>query len=72
MGNCHSMFSEDEILIYDRILQNNPLFNSGFNKEALKATCKGTYAVIRNNYEVVKFADAKVSFQTGKWWKVLF
>ena len=70
MGNCHSMFSEDEILIYDRLLQNNPLFNSGFNKEALKAICKGTYAGIRNNYG--KFLDEKVSLQTGKWWRCLF
>ena len=50
MGNCQSMLSEDEILIYDRLLQNDPFLNSGFNKEVLKAICKGTYAGIRNNY----------------------
>ena len=44
------MFSEDKILIYDRVLQNYPLFNSGFNKEDLNAICKGTYAGIHNNY----------------------
>ena len=70
MGNCHCMFSEGEILIYDRVLQNYPSFNSGFNKEALKAICKGTYTGIRNNYG--QFLDEKVSLQTGKWWKVLF
>ena len=69
MGNCQSMFSEDKILIYDRVLQNYPLFNSGFNKEDLNAICKGTYAGIHNNYR--KFNE-KVSLQTGKWWKVLF
>ena len=68
MGNCHSMFSEDKILIYDRLLQNYPFFNSGFNKEVLNAISKGTYAGIRN-YR--KFNE-KVSLQTGKWWKVLF
>ena len=70
MGNCQSMFSKDEILIYDRLLQNDPFFNSGFNKEALKAICKGTYADIRNNYG--KFLDEEVSLQTGKWWRCLF
>ena len=70
MGNCHSMFSEDKILIYDRLLQNYPFFNSGFNKEVLNAFGKGTYAGIRNNYG--KFLDEKVGLQTGKWWKVLF
>ena len=68
MGNCQSMFSKDEILIYDRVLQNEPFFNSGINKNALDFVCKGTYTGIRNNYR--KFADEKV--QTGKWWKVLF
>ena len=70
MGNCHSMFSKDEILIYDRVLQNDPFLNSGINKETLKAICKGTYAGIRNNYG--KFLDEKVSLQTGKWWRCLF
>ena len=70
MGNCQSMFSKDEILIYDRLLQNDPFFNSGFNKEALNAICKETYAGIRNNYG--KFFDEKVGLQTGKWWKFLF
>ena len=70
MGNCQSMFSKDKILIYDRLLQNYPFFNSGFNKEVLDFVCKGTYAGIRNNYG--KFLDEKVSLQTGKWWKVLF
>ena len=44
-------------------------FNSGFNKEALNAICKGAYAGIRNNYRKL---NEKVSLQTGKWWKVLF
>ena len=70
MGNCLSMFSEDVILKCDRFIQNHPFFNSGFNKEALKTICKGTYTGIRNNYR--KFADEKVSLQTGKWWKYLF
>ena len=69
MGNCQSMFSKDEILIYDRLLQNDPFFNSGFNKEALNAISKGAYAGIRNNYRKL---NGKVSLQTGKWWKVLF
>ena len=68
MGNYQSTFSEDKILLYDRVLQNYPLFNSGFNKEVLNAFSKGTYAGIRN-YR--KFNE-KVSLQTGKWWKVLF
>ena len=66
MGNCHSMFSEDKILIYDRVLQNYPSFNSGFNKEVLNAFSKGTYAGIRNYRKL----DEKL--QKGKWWKVLF
>ena len=71
MRNCHSMFSKDKILIYDRILQNYPFFNSGINKEVLNAISKGTYAGIRNNYG--KFFDEEVSLQTGNWWwKVLF
>ena len=70
MRNCQSMFSKDEILIYDRLLQNDPFFNSGFNKEALNAIFKETYAGIHNNYG--KFLDEKVGLQTGKWWKVLF
>ena len=65
MGNCHSMFSsEDKILIYDRVLQNYPSFNSGSNKEVLNAFSKGTYAGIRNYRKL----DKKVSLQT----KVLF
>ena len=64
------MFSKDTILTYDRLLQNYPFFNSGFNKEVLNVIGKGTYAGIRNNYG--KFLDEKVSLQTGKWWKVLF
>ena len=64
------MFSEDEILIYDRVLQNDPFLNSGINKEVLKAICKGTYAGIRKNYG--KFLDEKVSLQTDKWWRCLF
>ena len=67
MGNCQSMFSKDQILIYDRLLQNDPFLNSGFNKEALKAISKETYAGIRNNYG--KFLDEEVSLQTGKWWR---
>ena len=70
MGNCLSMFSKDQNLIYDMILQNDPFFNSGFNKNALDFVCKGTYAGIRNNYG--KFLDEKVSLQTGKWWRCLF
>ena len=70
MGNCLSMFSEDKILICDRLLQNYPSLNSGFNKEVLNAICKGTYAGIRNNYG--KFLDEKVGLQTGKWWRCLF
>ena len=69
MGNCQSMFSKDEILIYDRLLQNDPFFNSRFNKEALNAIGKGVYAGIRNNYR--RFNE-KVSLQTGKWWKFYF
>ena len=64
MGNCLSMFSVDAILICDRLLQNDPFLNSGFNKEALKARCKGTYAGMRNNYG--EFLDGIVSLQTGK------
>ena len=70
MGNCHSMIIVDKILMYDRILQNDLLFTSGFSKEAIEAVCKGTYTGIRNNYR--KFANEKVRLQTGKWWKVLF
>ena len=70
MGNCHSMFREDVILIYDRVLQNNLFLNSGINKKALDFVCKGTYAGIHNNYG--KFLDEKVSLQTGKWWRCLF
>ena len=66
MGNCHSMVSEDAILVYDKVPQNDPFLNSGFNKEALKAIFKGTYAGIRNNYG--KFLDEEVSLQAGKWW----
>ena len=64
------MFSEDEILIYDRVLQNDRFLISGFKKESLKAICKGTYAGMRNIYG--KFLDEKVSLQTGKWWRCLF
>ena len=56
------MFSKDKILIYDRVLQNDPLFNSGFNKEVLNAFGKGTYAGIRNNYRKL---NEKVRLQTG-------
>ena len=71
MGNCQSMFSEDPILIYDSLLQNEPFFNSGLNKEVLKRCCKGTYAGIRSTYK--KFAGEKVRYlQTGKWWNELF
>ena len=70
MGNCQSMFSKDQNLIYDRVLQNDPFLNSGFKKKALDFVCKGTYAGIRNNYGKL---NEKVSLQTGKWWwKVLF
>ena len=69
MGNCHSMFSKDKILMYDRLLQNDPFFNSGFNKEVLNAKCKGTYAGIGNKYGK---RNEKVSLQTGKWWRCLF
>ena len=62
------MFSEDKILIYDRVLQNYPSFNSGFNKEVLNPFSKGTYAGMRNYRKL----DEKVSLQKGKWWKVLF
>ena len=68
MGNCHSMFSEDQILLYDTVLQSYPSFNSGFNKGVLNTFSKGTYAGVRNYW---KF-DEKVRLQTGKWWKVLF
>ena len=70
MGNCQSMFSKDQILIYDRILQNDRLLNLRCNKKALDFVCKRTYAGIRNNYG--KFLDEKVSLQTGKWWRCLF
>ena len=71
MGNCQSMFSKDQNLIYDRILQSDPFLNSGCNKKALDFVCKGAYAGIRNNYG--KFFDEEVRLQTGKWWwKVLF
>ena len=69
MGNCHSMFSKDKILIYDRVLQNEPFFNSGLYKETLKAICKETYAGI-HNYK--KYPDEKVRLQTGEWWRCLF
>ena len=68
MGNYHSTFSEDKILIYDRLLQNYPFFNSGFNKEVLNAIGKGAYTGIRNYRKL----NEKVSLQKGKWWKVLF
>ena len=70
MGNCQSMFSVDPILLYDRLLQNKSFFNSGLNREALKAICKGTYAGICSNYK--KFGDEKVRLQTGEWWRCLF
>ena len=69
MGTCHSMFSKDKILIYDRLLQNYPFFKSEFNKEVLNVIGKGTYAGTRNNYRKL---NGKVSLQKGKWWKVLF
>ena len=61
MGNCQSMLSKDQNLIYDRILQNEPLLNLRCNKKALNAVCKGTYAGIRNSYG--KFLDKKVSLK---------
>ena len=70
MGDCQSMFSVDSILIYNRVLQNDPFLNSRFNKESLKAICKGTYTGMRNNYG--KFLDEKVSLQKDKWWRCLF
>ena len=70
MGNCQSMFSVDSILIYARLLQNEPFFNSGFIKNAIDYVCRGTYAGIRSNYK--KHPDEKVSLQTGKWWNELF
>ena len=42
------MFGEDEILIYDRVLQNDPFLISGFIKEAIDFAFKGTYAGMRN------------------------
>ena len=60
------MFSKDEILIYDRLLQNDPFYNSGFNKEALNAIGKGAYAGIRS------YRKLNEKVQTGKWWKVSF
>ena len=62
------MFSEDESLVYDRLIQNHPLFYSGFNKEILKTCGKGTYAGIRSYRKL----DEKVSLQKGKWWRCLF
>ena len=62
--------SVDPILIYDRLLQNEPFLNSGINKKVIDYFCKGTYAGIRSNYK--KFAGEKVSLQTGKWWRCLF
>ena len=58
------MFSVDPILIYDRLLQNEPFFNSRFNKKVMDYFCKGTYAGIRS-YK--KFAGEKVRLQKGKW-----
>ena len=59
MGNCLSMFSEEDlILMYDRLLQNDPFLNSILNKKVIKAIYKGTYAGIRNNYG--KFPNEKV------------
>ena len=63
MGNCQSMFSKDKILIYDRLLQNYPFFNSGLYKEVLNVIGKGTYAGIRNYRKL----NEKVSLQKGKW-----
>ena len=60
MGNCQSMFSKDQNLIYDSILQNKPLLNLRCNKKALNAICKGTYAGIRNNYG--KFLNKETEF----------
>ena len=64
------MFSEDEILKCDRLLQNDPFLNSGINKKALDFVYKGTYAGISNSSG--KFLDEEVSLQTGKWWSCLF
>ena len=61
------MFSKDQNLIYEMILQNDPFLNSGCNKKALDFVCKGAYAGIRNNYG--RFLDEEVSLQTGKWWR---
>ena len=68
MGNCHSMFSENQILMCDRLLQNDPFLNSGFNKELLNPFSKRTYAGIRSYW---KFNE-KVGLQTGEWWRCLF
>ena len=62
MRNCHSMFREDVILKCDRLLQNDPFFNSGPKKEAINFMCKGSYAGIRSYFACEK----KVSLQTGK------
>ena len=70
MGNSQSMFSVDPISMYDRLLQNDPFLNSGFNKMAMEFVNKETYGGIRRNYG--KFFDEKVRLQTGKWWNVLF
>ena len=61
------MFSKDQNLIYEMILQNDSFLNSGCNKKALDFVCKGAYAGVRNNYG--KFLDEEVSLQTGKWWR---
>ena len=63
MGNCHSMFSKDQNLIYD-ILQSYISYNTGWRKKDLDLVCKRNYAAIRNYYG--KFLDEE-SLQTGKW-----
>ena len=66
------MFSEDLILICDRLLQNNSFLSSGWKKRAIKVICRGTYAGFRSNYGQIPDEKKKVRLQTGKWWNGLF
>ena len=56
------MFSEDGILIYDRVLQNDPFLISGFIKEAIDFAFRGTYAGMRN-INKMRLGDVEIDLQ---------
>ena len=66
MGNCQSMFLEDEIML---VIANDPFLNLGRNKAYIKR-CNGTYLGMRAL--IAKFPDEGLRLQTGKWWRCLF